>query len=193
MQNFGYFFSNSSIQIPKMSSATIFFAVLAMYAMVNAAPVQEDDKKNLQGLFDVLARQKDNKESAVQAATSTFWGELLRHGLRFATSCYADMQQDDDNGNQAEAQFLGKLLKHAIKFAWQANKQQDDDTGNQAEAQFFGKLLKHAFKYAKYYDANIQQDDGGEKAEAQFWGFLARNLIKHAAGHGINYAMNKLG
>lgn len=88
---------------------------------------------------------------------------------------------------------MGKLLKHAIKFAWQANKQQDNDTGNQAEAQFFGKLLKHAFKYAKYYDANIQQDDGGEKAEAQFWGFLARNLIKHAAGHGINYAMNKLG
>ena len=74
--------------------------ILAMLAMANAAPVQEE-QKNLQGLLDALTDQKTHMESIAQAA------KLIRQ------------QQDDDDGSQeAEAQFLG----HLIKALW-VNKQ----------------------------------------------------------------------
>ena len=149
-------------------STTIFIVALAMLAMVNAAPVQED-QKNLQGLLDVLADQKTNKESIAQVA------ELIKQ------------QQDDDGSQETEAQFFGKLARHALSL-W-ANKQQDDDNGNQAEAQFFGKLARHALSLW----ANKQQDDGDDRADAQFWGLLARTVLKHAAPHAISYLGNKLG
>ena len=178
-------------------STTVFIIALAMLAMVNAAPVQED-QKNLQGLLDVLADQKINKESIAQVAElvkqqqdddgsqeteAQFFGKLARHAL----SLWANKQQDNDSGNQAEAQFFGKLARHALSL-W-ANKQQDDDNGNQAEAQFFGKLARHALSLW----ANKQQDDGNDRADAQFWGFLARTVLKHAAPHVIGYVGKKLG
>ena len=188
-------------------STTIFIVVLAMLAMVNAAPVQED-QNNLQGLLDILADQKTNKESVAQAAklvkqqqdddgSQEAEAQLFGRLLRRAVSLYANKQQDD-NGNLAEAQFFGKLLRHAVSLY--ANKQQDDDNGNQVEAQLFGRLLKNvARKYAAKYGiyANVQQGDGDDIAEAQLWGALARGLFKIAAPiaarHGLNYLQDKLG
>ena len=165
-------------------SAIIFIVALAMLAMVNAAPVQED-KKNLQGLLDVLADQKTNQESTVQAATMNDDASLqVLQGL---------LQQDDD-GNQADAQFLGKLVK---RFLWQANKQQNDD-GNQADAQLLGKLFKRFIWQANKQDnqaeaqflgrlvkrflwqANKQQDDDGNQADAQFLGKLVKRFFWQA-------------
>ena len=117
---------------------TIFITVLAMLAMVNAVPVQED--KNLQGLLDVLANQKTNKDSAVQAVDENqpeAEAQVLHKILKFL---WANKQQDDD-GNQAEAQFLHKIL------SLYANKQQDNDNGDQADAQFWGALGRLAIKH----------------------------------------------
>ena len=140
-----------------------------MLAMVNAAPVQED-QKNRQGLLDALADKKTNMESVAQVAN------LVKQ------------QQDDDGSQEAEAQFFGKLARHALSL-W-ANKQQDDDNSNQAEAQFFRKLARHALSFW----ANKQQDDdNGNQADAQFWGALGRLALKHVAPHAISYFTNRLG
>ena len=155
---------------------TFFIAVLAMLAMVNAVPIQEE--KNLQGLLNVL---EDQKESTTQVAN------LVKQ------------QQDDDGSQEAGAQFFRKLLSlyankqdgraeaqiigRLIKSFW-ANKQQDDDNGNQADAQFLGRIIRHFY-------ANKQQDD--DNADAQFWGALARLGLKYAAPHAVNYLTKKLG
>ena len=180
-------------------NSTLFIVVLAMLAMVNAAPVEEG-KKNLQGLLDALADKKTNMESVAQAtnlikqqqdddgsleAEAQFFGKLARHAL----SLWANEQQEDDDGSQeAEAQFFRKLARHALSF-W-ANKQQDDDNGNQADVQFFRKLARHALSFW----ANKQQDDdNGNQADTQFWGALGRLALKHVAPHAISYFTNRLG
>ena len=157
-----------------------------MLTMVNAAPVQEE-QKNLQGLLDALADQKTPMEPVAQAANlikqqqdddgsqeaeAQFIGGLLK-------SLWANKQQNYD-GNEAEAQMLGKLLRHAIGF-W-ANKQQSYD-GNEAEAQFIGRLLKNV--------ANVQQGQYyDDTADAQFgWG----SIFKLFAPHAIKYLGKKLG
>ena len=173
-----------------------------MLAMVNAAPVQED-QKNLQGLLNILKDQKESTarvanlvkqqqdDDGSQEAGAQFFRKLLslyankQDGRaeaqiigRLIKSFWANKQQDDDNGNQADAQFLGRIIRH-----FYANKQQDDDNGNQAEAQFLRKLLS--------FYANKQQDD--DNADAQFWGALARLGLKYAAPHAVNYLTKKLG
>ena len=138
-------------------STTLFMIILAMLAMANAAPVQEE-QKNLQGLLDALTDQKTHMESVAQAA------KLIRQ------------QQDDDGNQEAEAQFLG----HLIKALW-VNKQQDYN-GNEAEAQFIGRLLKNV--------ADVQQDQyDDDTADAQFWGSIFRFLAPHA----IKYVRKRLG
>ena len=98
-----------------------------MLAMVNAAPVQED-QKNLQGLLNILADQKTNKESTAQVAN------LVK------------LQQDDGRSQEAESRFIGKVIKHLL---W-ANNQQDDDGRNQeAEAQLWRFVKGLAKQYAK--------------------------------------------
>ena len=86
-------------------------------------------------------------------------------------------QQDDDYGSQeAEAQFLG----HLIKALW-VNKQQDYN-GNEAEAQFIGRLLKNV--------ADVQQDQyNDDTADAQFWGSIFRFLAPHA----IKFVRKRIG
>ena len=132
--------------------------------MVNAAPVQED-QKDLQGLLDILADQKTNKESTAQVTKP------------FHLHVRANKQQDDDDGRsqEAEAQLFRKLISSFL-----ANKQQDDDDGrSQAEAQFFGHLIQGAVRNSF---ANKQQDDndGRSQAEAQFWFTLGSILAPHA-------------
>ena len=159
--------------------ATLIIVVLAMLAMANAAPVQED-QKNLQGLLDALADQKTNMESVVQAANlvkqqqddggsqeaeAQLLGKLIR--------CFwANKQQ-----NEAQAQLLGSLAQHALKSI-RANKQQDDN-GNEAEAEFIGRLLKNV--------ANVQQSPDYNTADAQFWG----KLIRFAAPRVFKYFKKK--
>ena len=111
-------------------NTTLFIIIkfLAMLAMANAAPVQEE-QKNLQGLLDALTDQKTNMESVAQAAN------LVKQ------------QQDDDRSEEAEAQFLGKLLRHAVSL-W-ANKQQNYN-GNEAEDEFIGRLLKNV-AFSSYF------------------------------------------
>ena len=168
--------------------ATLIIVVLAMLAMANAAPVQED-QKNLQGLLDALADQKTNMESVAQAANlvkqqqdddgsqeaeAQFIGGLIK-------SLWANKQQNYD-GSEAEAQLLGKLLRHAVSF-W-ANKQQSYD-GNEAEAQFIGRLLKNV--------ANVQQGQDDDTADVQFWGTLGKLAIKYLGPHAFRYFGKKLG
>ena len=131
-------------------NAAIFIAVLAMLAMVNAAPVQED-QKNLQGLLDVLADQKNNKESIAQVANkdqaeAQIVGAIARRVLRY----WANKQQDDDE-NQPEAQ-------HSFHFY--ANKQQDDGD-DIAEAQLWGALLKTAGSALAPYAISYLKDKLG--------------------------------
>ena len=167
-------------------NTVVVFAALAMLAMVNAAPLQEDQKNDLQSMLDSLSDQTEAKESE------------------------ADMQQvDNDDGSKAEAQFRRKLRKIAkgvrkvakvISFfsrlyqmqakeqqakaqfirLW-ANKQDvGDDDGSQAIAQFIrlwankqdvgdddGSLAKDQF--IRFW-ANKQDvgDDDGSQAIAQF-------------------------
>ena len=196
--------------------ATIFVVVLAMLAMVNALPVQEE--KNLQGLLNVLEDQKESTaqvanlvkqqqdDDGSQEAGAQFFRKLLslyankQDGRaeaqiigRLIKSFWANKQQDDDNGNQADAQF---------HFHIYANKQQDDDNGNQAEAQFIGRLIKSFWANKQQDDdngnqadaqfhfhvyADKQQDD--DNADAQFW----TTLLRLAAPHAVNYVAKKLG
>ena len=131
-------------------NSTLIIVVLAMLAMANAAPVQEE-QKNLQGLLDALTDQKTHMESVAQAAnlikqqqdddgSQEAEVQFLHH---LAKALWANKQQDY-NGNEAEAQFIGRLLKNV------ANVQQDDDT---ADAQLWGTAFKllspYFFKYAK--------------------------------------------
>ena len=144
--------------------ATIFVVILAMLTMVNAAPVQED-QKNLQDLLDILADQKTNKESTAQVAKP------------FHLQFRANKQQDDDDGGSQEAK---AQLFHKLVSSFLANKQQGDDDGrNQAEAQFFGHLIQSAVRNSF---ANKQQDDndGRNQAEAQLWFTLGSILAPYA-------------
>ena len=134
-------------------NSTLIIVVLAMLAMANAAPVQEE-QKNLQGLLDALTDQKTHMESVVQAAnlikqqqdddgSQEAEVQLLHH---LARALWANKQQDY-NGNEAEAQFIGRLLKNV------ANVQQDQFDDDTADAQLWGTAFKllspYFFKYAK--------------------------------------------
>jgi hypothetical protein len=92
---------------------------------------------------------------------------------------YANKQQDDDNGNEAEALFFRKLVGHAIGL-W-ANKQQVDDSGNEADAQFLRKLVWHALRTWFAWANKQQVDDNGNEADAQFWGTFGRLALKYLA------------
>ena len=160
----------------------IFITSLAMLAMVNAAPasVQEDQQKNLQGLLDILADQKTNKESVAQAA------ELVKKqqdmdvdgSMQDLLKSLVKSQQVDDNS--ADAQFnWHSFARDVLKSAhthW-ANEQQNGD-GSQAEEQLLSKkILKSLLKkYGGLPFADIQQFDDGTHAEAQIW----RKLLGHA-------------
>ena len=103
-------------------------------------------------------------------------------------------QRISDN---AEAQFWGSLLKHAVKLAphvigalgnGEAREAQDYDDDGDVEAQFWGSILKHAVKLAPHVigalgngearEAQDYDDDGD--VEAQFWGSLLRGAMKLA-------------
>ena len=143
-------------------SISILFAALAILAMANATPVQEE-QNNLQGLLDVLADQKTAQAASIvkqQQEGGDDDGSMQE--LQGLLKSLVNVQQDDDNS--ANAQFNWRSLAKkafglAAKHYGQYANQQQDGNGNQAEAQFFGKLLRSFW-------ATQQQDGDGNQAEA---------------------------
>ena len=75
-----------------------------------------DQKTHMESVAQAasLVKQQQDDDGSQEAETQFF--------RNLARSLWANKQQDDDDGNQAEAQFFGRLAR---RF-W-ANKQQDDD------------------------------------------------------------------
>ena len=107
-----------------------------MLAMVNAAPVQDEQKNDLQSLLNALTDQKTGKdltpnEQQVFNDESEADTESYKNLARLLSSLVANEQQYDD-GNQAKAQF----------FRFWANKQSDDkDVANAQFWRFMAKTL----------------------------------------------------
>ena len=212
--NFGSDFSpsplTSSIKyIKRIMNMIVFLAALAMLAMANAAPLQEQQKNNLQSLLDSLSDQTETRkefkanvqqdDDYIDDNGSQAEAQFLHHIIKtfWANKQNDDQNQvnkqqyDDDSGSQAETQFL----HHIVRALW-ANKQNDDQdqineqqyddyNGSQAETQFLGRLLKNT--------ANMQQGDRDDIAEAQFWGSLGKVILKTALRHGVKYLRKRFG
>ena len=130
----------------------VFLAALAMLTMVNAAPLQEEQKNNLLSLLSTVADQKARKDLAV------------------------NVQQLIDDGSEADAESYKTQIKRLARLALFRNifaNEQQFDGESQAEAQFISKLLG--------MQANKQNGDK-DVANAQFWhliGHAVGHVIGH--------------
>ena len=147
-------------------NAIIFLAALAMLTMVNAAPVQEE-QKNLQGLLDVLANKRNT-----EADSNGIVKQQQQDGdddgtMQELQGFLKSLQQDGDKS--ANAQFLHHFVKGAIgaiRHFW-ATQQQDGDKS--ANAQFLHHFVKGAIGAIRHFWATQQQngDDDGTMQELQ--------------------------
>ena len=164
-------------------NTVVFLATLAMLAMANAAPVQEQQKNNLQSLLNSLSDQTETRKefiSKVQQDDDMNGSEVetqfhrkirkIANGVKkvadfisFLTHLYkANGQQYDDNGSLTSDQL----------FSFWANQQDMDDDGSQANDQLF------------HLQANQQDmDDDGSQAEVQFLQHLANPRANKQSGN----------